>query len=199
MEAHAVLSLCVAGLILLVVGGLFEALDDAETTATVLSVAGAGALLLALVLPRVEHAEVGPGHLKFALKSLDDELESRMAGPTERARAYQDFLDFFLEAADEPARRSWRRERHRPQSDLESFSQQASKAPQMAPIAVTDVPDEAIAEIEKVSRASDVVASRAKQRTGRGAPRWEIETAGNGTWEVTHTRWGWTASPLDGG
>lgn len=199
---------------LLVCAAIFAGVPAA--VGSILVLCGTGTLVLGVLLPRVEGpVELGPGGLKLAIQAVVRRSEELNLGPEQQVRAVKEIVSRvdILRSVPGVERRSSGLRRALPGRALGAEDSRAADrfVQDLAEQVIDDVEDEAgmddidplllhpdaLTAIQEAAGLHDPPqATSARQRPGRGAPRWHVTTRDAGRWRVTNTRWGWSARRL---
>lgn len=184
--------------------GIGVLVTDAEAVATAMVSIGALAMVLAVLLPRMEGSfKVGPGGLEGALAAVEEESEGRNLEPEQRAEAVARVLQNLSVGAR--GHQGMDLERFlgpaRPAATTLDIDALAVKAVEdvtaMVEVSPEDVPTEALRVIKDAADLDQApVVNHARRRPGAGAPRWQLWTDA-GEWQVSNTRHGWSSRRLD--
>lgn len=208
---HTGLTLLLVGAALIGVGGFAV---DAEAVATAMVGIGALAMVLAVLLSRMEGAfKVGPTGLEGqlstsvglekALTVVEEKSEARDLNPDERADAVADVVRSLLAEARSREGGAFQRLLGAPSPaatppDYDALAENAiESATAMVDISTEDVPSEALGVIRESAGLDQApVVEYARRRPGRGAPRWHLWTDA-GEWRVSNTRHGWSGRQIE--
>lgn len=163
-------------------------------------------MVLGVLLPRIEGSvKLGPGGLEFFLQAVAMRSEEARLDEEEQQEALQAALQRWsvaslkdsTEGRQKPFVVTYNWDRWLEQNLEQLADDVVHDVAAMHPIAIDDVPEEALEAICKTAGLPEnPTPLSAERRGGRGAPRWRINTDA-GVWRVSNTKYGWTATRDD--